>query len=58
LRDGSVAGEKRWNDCGNQHESRERSSFADRETAASAYVDQFCDDPAWCEAIGHRSIPQ
>jgi len=58
LRDGSVADEERWSDCGNQRESHERCSFADGVAATSANADQFCDDPAWCEAIEHRSIPQ
>jgi hypothetical protein len=58
LRDGNVAEEERWNDRGNQRESDRRSRLADRVASTSAHVDQFRDDPAWREAIRHRSIPQ
>jgi hypothetical protein len=55
---GNVADEQRWHHRGNQRVPHWRSSFANRVAAASAYVDQSCDDFAWCEAIGHRSIPR
>jgi hypothetical protein len=48
---------QQWNDRGNQRESHKRSPFTRGAAAASAYVDQFRDEPAWCEAIGHRPIP-
>jgi len=58
LRHDTVADEERWKDRSDQRESHWHSPFENRAAAADIYVDRFCDDFAWCEALGHRSIPQ
>jgi hypothetical protein len=58
LRHRIVADEESREDGSNQHESYWRSPAATRVAATSNWVDQFYDNFAWCEAIGHRSIPR